>query len=330
MKNTNKKRINALLTLESKFKIACTEKDTQGMINCIVKMRVLQAKMTGDLHLSIHKINSYIEECTIHKLKIVDLNATYYDQSMCENYIDIAKKMIVECENTMEEMIRKESPSGSHNASIMDDEVFEGKLPMTSEAFEGKPPSTSEAFEGKPPSTSEAFEGKPPSTSEAFEGKPPSTSENIVLPEKEEKLIKLPKPKHDPIPIPVPDAIPGNDQLDSVSKPIDANFKPTVILFYASWCGPSQRFLPTWEQMYNYNYNNNVKFITLDCGGKTLEDKKIVRKFGIQHFPTIKMFSVINGQKKVHNYAIRGNSSCQDIMEWIKREINIQPMLTEF
>ena len=64
--NTSKKNIeshiNSLFHIEKDFKQEYINKNTQKMTECVVKMRILQGKMTADLHLSITKLNNYFEK----------------------------------------------------------------------------------------------------------------------------------------------------------------------------------------------------------------------------------------------------------------------------
>ena len=64
-----------------------------------------------------------------------------------------------------------------------------------------------------------------------------------------------------------------------------------ITLYYASWCGYSKNFLPTWYEL--KNFYANIKFIELDCSIKKNEDLASLND--IPGYPTI-IFS--DGDKK--------------------------------
>jgi thioredoxin 1 len=60
---------------------------------------------------------------------------------------------------------------------------------------------------------------------------------------------------------------------------------PTVVDFYADWCGPCRMVSPIIEQL-SKDYNGKVKFVKLN----TDENPDIAMKYGIMSIPTIMVF----------------------------------------
>jgi thiol-disulfide isomerase/thioredoxin len=56
-----------------------------------------------------------------------------------------------------------------------------------------------------------------------------------------------------------------------------------VVLFYATWCGFSQRFLPIFEE---YSKNNPQECLSVIVD----EDPDACEEYGIEYYPTVIMF----------------------------------------
>lgn len=59
------------------------------------------------------------------------------------------------------------------------------------------------------------------------------------------------------------------------------NGKPTVIDFYATWCGPCKLIAPIFKQLKD-KYGSEINFISID----TDENEDIAFQFGIESIPT--------------------------------------------
>jgi len=64
---------------------------------------------------------------------------------------------------------------------------------------------------------------------------------------------------------------------------------PTVVDFYADWCGPCRMVSPIIEQL-SKEYEGKMKFVKLN----TDENPDVAMKYGIMSIPTIMIFK--NGQ----------------------------------
>ncbi len=58
--------------------------------------------------------------------------------------------------------------------------------------------------------------------------------------------------------------------------------KPTIIDFYATWCGPCKRLSPIMEQLAK-EYNGKVQFYKVDVE----KERELATMFGIQSIPSI-------------------------------------------
>lgn len=264
-KNKTENHINTLLEFEKKFKQHYINKNIKEMTKCIVEMRILQGKMTANLHSLITTLNNYIQESTKNNTKMVDLDMNYYNQSLCENYIDISKKIIKECEDILNQSLKIDSNNYSNESNAND-------FPNIIKPAENL------------------------------------ITENQSTDTNKESLLHTNNPTNEA------HTLSSNNEL-----------KPTVVLFYASWCGPSMSFYPTWEKVKKYNYNDKLKFITVECGGDSNKDKNILQKFNIKHYPTVKLFTITNGKKKISDYNLKSKSDTE-LVKWINSETNLSPV----
>ena len=74
-----------------------------------------------------------------------------------------------------------------------------------------------------------------------------------------------------------------------------SNNKPTVICYYATWCGHSRMFLPEWDEFEKIAKRKLPNLIVkkIECQG---DNEQICNNRGIGGFPTIIMY---NGNKQI-------------------------------
>jgi len=78
-----------------------------------------------------------------------------------------------------------------------------------------------------------------------------------------------------------------NDSGDDDPKKVFSSTKPTMVLFYAPWCGHCKSMKPEYERLrekYKKNSNKNVVMINCD------DHKEFASKAGIQGFPTLRLY----------------------------------------
>ena len=69
-----------------------------------------------------------------------------------------------------------------------------------------------------------------------------------------------------------------------------------LVLFYADWCGHCKSMKPDWDDAANeVNKDGEKKMVKINVGGKDNGEDAIMKKYGIDGFPTIFKFS--NGSK---------------------------------
>lgn len=65
------------------------------------------------------------------------------------------------------------------------------------------------------------------------------------------------------------------------AKASAADNLPTVIDFYATWCGPCKQIAPVFDQL-KVQYDGRVKFVSIDIDA----DEAMARQYGIEAVPT--------------------------------------------
>ena len=76
------------------------------------------------------------------------------------------------------------------------------------------------------------------------------------------------------------------DELDTfIQSP-----EPTMVLFYADWCGHCTKLKPVWEEAATKANADTTRMIKIDVGGKNPEHKEVMKKYQIDGFPTILVF----------------------------------------
>lgn len=102
----------------------------------------------------------------------------------------------------------------------------------------------------------------------------------------------------------------GGGGVDDVFKGIGKydEKKPTIALFYTTWCGFSQQFLPIWEEFTMKMKNKNVNVVKIDAD----QYREFSKSMGIDGYPTVKY---INGD---NIYTFNDNRTVENLEKFIK------------
>ena len=80
----------------------------------------------------------------------------------------------------------------------------------------------------------------------------------------------------------------SNDSGDDDPKKVFSSTKPTMVLFYAPWCGHCKTVKPEYEQLrLRYRNNQNRRVAMINCD----DHKDFASKAGIQGFPTLRYYT---------------------------------------
>jgi len=82
-----------------------------------------------------------------------------------------------------------------------------------------------------------------------------------------------------PIQVKIQDNVEEEQELVQLAS----SSKKEILLFYASWCGHSQKFLPIWEKL-QQKFSDSCNFITIDVDN---DEKGLANDFKIKGMPSI-------------------------------------------
>jgi thiol-disulfide isomerase/thioredoxin len=89
----------------------------------------------------------------------------------------------------------------------------------------------------------------------------------------------------------------NSEQVSSASK--GDSSEAELLFFYADWCPHCKQAKPIWDEMKTHNANKpvngyNVIFTEIDCSTENAQVEKMMDKYNVEGFPTIKLLK--NGQ----------------------------------
>ncbi len=94
--------------------------------------------------------------------------------------------------------------------------------------------------------------------------------------------------------------------------------KPTIINYWADWCGPSNRFLPNWKEFVAKAKANFPELQVLDLNvGKDKKKNELAMNVGVEGYPTIVVF--YKGKK---HPKVAGKMTAEDVNTFVKGIIN--------
>ena len=93
----------------------------------------------------------------------------------------------------------------------------------------------------------------------------------------------------------------------------EMNNQPALVLFHANWCGHCKKMMPEWQKFEKeFHGHEGINVINVES-----ENKSIMKKHGIDGFPTIKYCpSGLNNSNDTQVY--EGDRSFKELVEFIK------------
>lgn len=126
---------------------------------------------------------------------------------------------------------------------------------------------------------------------------------------KEDYAPPAPQPRPQPLPQPTPQRHPS--EVESV---VGQN-KPTLVLFYANWCGHSKNMLGDWKKA-KENLLQSGQFDVLDFSQE--EHGQEMAKHGIQGFPAVRLYPEGFPSAKFIEY--KGDRSANSFLKFVHSE----------
>ena len=142
-------------------------------------------------------------------------------------------------------------------------------------------------------------------------------------------MMKLPTPNNQEVPMirplyttyrPKPNSLPKYKELTpqnfmaKVRTPKKQN-KMLAVAFYAPWCGHCNQLMPEWSKAASQLKKHNIELGAIDSSKSDPVTKSLNHKYGVQGFPTIKVFKPrCGGQSSNYN----GGRTASDIVSTLK------------
>lgn len=85
------------------------------------------------------------------------------------------------------------------------------------------------------------------------------------------------------------------------------NDNPTIVLFYADWCGHCKSFKPVWEAFEGFTDKSKLNVVKTN-------DTDICKKYGVNGYPTIRVYKNIKNKNEYAEYNERTIESLADFV----------------
>lgn len=88
-----------------------------------------------------------------------------------------------------------------------------------------------------------------------------------------------------------PDKAAASEEIQTLKEAL-SNGKPTVVDFYATWCGPCRMIAPVFQQL-REKYSERINFVSIDVDA----DPQIAARYQVEAMPTF-LFLDNSGEEK--------------------------------
>jgi thiol-disulfide isomerase/thioredoxin len=116
-------------------------------------------------------------------------------------------------------------------------------------------------------------------------------------------------PQRLPPPTPNPD---HETKLNDAQAAGGGQGKPSIVMFYASWCGPSKAALPEWQKLEQALKGSPIQVISLEDA----QYKKEIMENGVKGYPTIRLYP--EGFPGPNPIEYNGPRTFEALMQFIK------------
>lgn len=108
----------------------------------------------------------------------------------------------------------------------------------------------------------------------------------------------------------------GDDEnpSDDTNK-VFSSSKPTLVLFYAPWCGHCKTIKPDYKELRTKYMGNPKKSVAMINCDKDDKNKKFASEKGVQGFPTIRYYKNPKDDKYVEYNGERTRSALENFMD---------------
>lgn len=102
------------------------------------------------------------------------------------------------------------------------------------------------------------------------------------------------------------------------NKSVEVRNTPTIVLYYAMWCGYSKMFLPEWEKFEKYARDNlpNLTIKSVRCEGG---DEATCTQKGVQGYPTVILYK--DGLTESSGITFDADRTHDKLVEFVKNNM---------
>lgn len=102
------------------------------------------------------------------------------------------------------------------------------------------------------------------------------------------------------------------------NKSVEVRNTPTIVLYYAMWCGYSKMFLPEWEKFEKYARDNlpNLTVKSVRCEGG---DEATCTQKGVQGYPTVILYK--DGLTESSGITFDADRTHDKLVEFVKNNM---------